>query len=79
MKEILHTLKAKFWRACATPGLFSNLLPPLTRKVTEDVASPLSTAATLTPEDSTTVANDLTALRAADVLAASIIVEEDVG
>ena len=51
--------------------MFWYLLPALTRKVTAEVASPLSTAATFTPAVSTTVAKlraRRDALRAADVL-----------
>jgi hypothetical protein len=54
-----QTLNAKFFKAWATPGLFSNLLPALTKKVTAEVGCPLSTAATLTPlAESTTVAKE---------------------
>ena len=54
-----RTLKAKFLKACATPGLFSNLLPALTKKVTAEVGWPLSMAATLTPlAESTMVAKE---------------------
>lgn len=70
-----HTLKAYPLSACATPGLDSYLLPALTRKVTAEVGSPLSRAATLTPAVSTTVANVRArrdALRATDDLAANI-------
>ena len=49
------TLKAKFFRACATPGLGSYLLPALIRKVTADVGWLLSMAATLNPALSTAV------------------------
>lgn len=74
MPELIRTLKAKFWSACATPGWFWYRLPALTRKVTEEAASPLSAAATFTPAASTTVAKFLTVrvARAADVLAANI-------
>ena len=52
-------MKAKFFKAWATPGLFSNLLPALTKKVTAEVGWPLSIAATLTPlAESTTVAKE---------------------
>lgn len=74
-KARLLTLKAKFLRAWATPGLFSNRLPALTRNVTAAVGWPWSSAATLTPADSTTVAKLRTirdALRV-DALAASIV------
>jgi len=54
-----YTLKPKFLRAWATPGLFSYLLPAFTTKVTEDVGCPLSTAATLKPAASMTEAKDL--------------------
>lgn len=69
-----HTLNAKFFKACATPGLGSYRLPALTRKVSAVVGWPWSTAATLTPETfaSTTVANERARRFAVDARVASI-------
>ena len=64
-------------RACATPALGSKRLPAFTRSVTEEVGWPTSTAATLTPAESATVANEREmrwTLRAAEALDASIAV-----
>lgn len=75
-----RTLNAYPLSACATPGFDSYLLPALTRKVTADVGSPLSTAATFTPAVSTTVANDRArrdAVRVTDDLAANIYVRDE--
>lgn len=59
-KKDEQTLKAKFFKACATPGCGSYRLPALTRKVTAVVGWPLSMAATFMPDalESTTVANE---------------------
>lgn len=59
------TLKAKFFRALATPGFVSNLLPALTRTVTDEVGWLASVVATLSPALSTTVANERVAIRCA--------------
>jgi len=53
-----RTLKAKFLRAFATPSLGSNRLPAFTKTVTDVVGWLWSTAATLTPVVSTTVAKE---------------------
>jgi hypothetical protein len=58
------TLNAKFFNACATPGLLSNLLPAFTTTLIDVVGCPLSIPATLTPDASETVAYVRAAARA---------------
>jgi hypothetical protein len=70
-----HTLKAKFFRALATPGFGSYLLPALMRTVTADLGWLLSTTATLRPALSTAVAKERAirwTVRGVDALAASM-------